>query len=83
MFGISLAAIYAVLMALHIVFAILLALFFACIGRGMILYICELAPVRRAQLSAERLWLTFFGRPSPLTSVPATSADMIERVTRP
>ncbi len=83
MFGLSIAAAYAVLMAIHVVFGIFLALFFVCLGRGIILYLCELAPIRSAQLSAERLWLTFFGRPSPATSVPATSGDMMERVTRP
>ena len=82
-FGLSLAAIYALFMALHIVFGIFLALTFACLGRGIILYLGERAPVRKAQVSAERLWLTLFGRPSAVTGVPATSGDMMERVTRP
>ena len=81
-FGLSLAAIYAVLMALHVFFTIFVALFVLCVCRGIILHVCELAPVRKAQLSVERLLLPLFGRSSPLTSVPATSGDMMERMPR-
>jgi hypothetical protein len=82
-FGLSLAAIYAALMALHVFWTIFVALFLLCVSRGIVLYICELTPVRKAQLSVERLLLPFFGRSSPLTSVPATSGEMMERVPRP
>lgn len=82
-FGFSIAFAYMALLALHVVFTLFIALFVVCVGRGIILYVCELASFQRVQASAERLWLTFFGRPSSLTGVPATSGDMMERVTRP
>jgi len=81
-FGLSIAAAYMVLIALHVVFTLFVALFVVCVGRGIILYVCELASFQKVQASAERLWLTFFGRPSALTSVPATSGDMMERLPR-
>jgi hypothetical protein len=80
-FGSSIAAVYGVLMGFHVVYMIFPALFLVCLGRGIILYVCELGPVRKAQVSAERLWLTIFGRPS--LSLPTTSGDMIKRVTTP
>jgi hypothetical protein len=67
-------------MLLHVVFGIFVALIFVCLVRGIILYLYELAPVRKAQLSAERLWLTLFGRLSAVMGVPVTSDDMMERV---
>jgi len=81
-FGLSLAAIYGVLMALHVFYAIFVALFILCVFRGALLYVCELEPVRRVQLPAEWQWLTF-GRPASLRGVPATSRDVMERVTPP
>ena len=82
-FGLALAAIYAVLMALHVFWTIFVALFVLCVSRGVLLYICELTPIRKAQLSVERLLLPLFGRSSPLTRVPAISGDVMERVPRP
>ena len=82
-FGLSLAAVYALFMAIHVVFGIFLALTFVCLGRGIILYLGERGLTRKMQLSVERLWLTLFGRPSPVTGVAATSGDMMERITRP
>lgn len=82
-FGLSLTAVYAVLMALHVVFGIFLALTFVCLGRGILLYLGERTPVRKMQISAERLWLAFLGRSSPMTTVAATSGDMMERIPRP
>ena len=81
-FGCSLAAVYAVLIALHVVFTIFVALFVVCLCRGIILYVSTFAPVRRAQLLAEQLWLTLYGRLFSLRSVPAASGDMMERVPR-
>ena len=81
-FGLSIAAAYMCLLVLHVVFTLFVALFVVCVGRGIMLYVCELASFQRVQASAERLWLTFYGRPSPLTGVPATSGDMMERFTR-
>jgi hypothetical protein len=81
-FGLSLATLYGVLMALHVFYAIFLCLFILCVFRGALLYVCELEPVRRVQLSAEGLWLTF-GRFASLRGVPATSRDVMERVTPP
>jgi enediyne biosynthesis protein E5 len=69
-FALLIAAAYMFLLALHVEFTLFIALFVVCVGRGIILYVCELASFQRVQASAERLWLTFFGRPSSLTSVP-------------
>jgi hypothetical protein len=63
-FGLSVAAVYGVLMGLHVVYMIFPALLIVCIGRGIVLYACERGPVRRAQEYAQQLWLTLFGRPS-------------------
>jgi hypothetical protein len=70
-FGFAIGAVYGALMAFHIVLTIFGALFVVCLGRGIVLYVCELAPVRKMQ---ERLWSAFFGRAAPAT-VPATPAD--------
>jgi enediyne biosynthesis protein E5 len=79
-FGLSLAAIYGVLMLLHVFFTIFAALFVLCLCRGILLYVCELAPVRRLQVSMERMWLAV-ARPAPLTGLPVAPSDMIKRVT--
>ena len=61
-FGCSIGAVYGLSMIFHIVYTIFGALFFVCIGRGIVIYACELTPVRNAQIFAWRLWLTFLGR---------------------
>jgi len=65
-------------MMLHVIWTIFVALLVVCIGRALILYLCELAFVRKAQAIIERLWFTLFGRPASLTSVPAGKADMMK-----
>jgi hypothetical protein len=77
-FGTSIAAAYAVLMMLHVMWTIFVALLAVCIGRALVLYACELAFVRKAQVLVERLWFTLFGRAAPLTSVPAGKADLMK-----
>jgi len=71
MFGFAIGAVYGVLMAFHVVLTIFGALFLVCLSRGVILYVCELAPVRKMQ---ERLGAVWFGRAAPV-SVPAIPAD--------
>jgi enediyne biosynthesis protein E5 len=70
-FGAAVGTVYGVLMAFHIVLTIFGALFLVCLGRGILLYVCELAPIRKMQ---ERLWSTFPGRATPAI-VPAAPAD--------
>jgi hypothetical protein len=81
-FGLSLGAMYGLLIGHNVVFTLVLALFFVCLARGIILYACERAPVRKAQAFAERMLLTMFGRPS-LTNVPSASGDQVARFTQP
>jgi enediyne biosynthesis protein E5 len=80
-FGFSVGTVYGLLIGHNIVFTMFFALFIVCVGRGMILFACERAPVRRAQAIVERTLLGFFGRPS-LTSLPPASAER-ERLTQP
>jgi enediyne biosynthesis protein E5 len=80
MFGLSVGTVYGLVLAYNIVFTLFVALFIVCLGRGMILYICERAPVRRAQAAAERVLLGLSGRLS-LTSVPSAASDPRGRFT--
>jgi hypothetical protein len=80
-FELSFAAVYAHTL-LHVVFGIFVAVIFVYLVRGIILSLYQLAPVREAQLSAERLWLTFLRTPLAVTGVSVTSADMVVRATR-
>ena len=76
-FGLSLGAAYGLIIGHNVPFTIIAALFVVCVGRGIILYACERAPVRKAQAFAERLLLTWFGRPTP------TLGDPVQQLTRP
>lgn len=48
-FGASVAAAYALLMVLHVVFTLFFALFIVCIGRGLLLYARQYGQVRQAE----------------------------------
>jgi len=80
-FGASVGAVYGVLMGFHVVYMIFPALLLVCVGRGIILYVCEFAPVRKLQGTVERLWLAAFGRPS--LNLQTSAPDMGKRVTTP
>jgi hypothetical protein len=67
-FGCSIGAVYGLFMIFHVVYTIFGALMVVCIARGIMIYACELAPVRDAQMSGRRLWVTLLGRlASPTT----------------
>jgi hypothetical protein len=71
-FGASIGAVYGMLVALHVVYMIFPALFIVCVGRGLVLYLCERGPVQRAQAFAEQQWLAALGRlPQSKVSAPA------------
>ena len=76
-FGISVGATYGLLVGHHVVYGLFLALFIVCVCRGIIMYVCELAAVRRAQAFGKQLWLTSFGR-TTLINVPAAQSNMTE-----
>ena len=61
-FGASIGAVYGMLMGFHVVYMIFPALFIVCVGRGIVLYLCERAPVQRAQAFAEQQWLAVLAR---------------------
>jgi len=77
-FGLSVGGVYGVLIGHNVVYVIFVSLLIVCAARGVILFVCELGPVRKAQLMAERAWFSFF-RPAVLTDVPVTSGDIMER----
>jgi enediyne biosynthesis protein E5 len=82
MFGLSLGTAYGLLMGHHVVYALFLALFFVCVGRGVVLYVCELTAVRQAQTYGKRLWLTSIGR-LPEVNLPVAARDMMQRFPKP
>jgi len=69
-FGFSIGAVYGVLMGFHVVYMIFPALFIVCVGRGIVLYLSERGPVRKAQAFVEQQWLVLLGR-QPLSKVSA------------
>src|SRR5262249_40612510 len=77
-FGLSVGAVYGVLIRYNIVYMIFVALLIVCAARGVILFVCEFGPVRKVQLTMERAWLSIF-RPAVITSVAVTSGDVMER----
>ena len=80
MFGAAVGAVYGLLIALHVVYAIVLSLFVVCVGRGLILYAGKFAANQKVRAwNSERLFTTFAR--SPLTN-PAPK-DMVERLTKP
>jgi hypothetical protein len=64
MFGLSIGTVYGMLIGLHVVYMLFPALFIVCVGRGIVLYLCERAPVQKVLGFAAQRWLAVWGRPS-------------------
>ena len=74
-FGASVGTVYGILVGIHVVYMFFPALLIVCFARGIILFLCERAPVQNAQAYIERQWLSGTGR----QSVPVSTAREIER----